>query len=264
MNIVQHSTSFFTRTTTPRPPVGIVLHNTVSTGLATPTANGSWHYEVGRDGSCHQYVPDAGYAWHVRACDRWRPGWMVNRDSRVSEANSCTIGIELVSYVGNTAGVAVPEPYTASQYDTLRALLALLYERYGILPVVGHGQLQLDRSDPVALGWGRAGLMWRGDGYRYEGEQEDMTRVQELQTQVDSLNGVNTELQHQVDALREEVSVRTQERDALQGLTNTYEPRLRAMEEALRVAVATAAKRPKRVEVVLEDDSRAAYVPEAA
>lgn len=271
MNITQRPTSFYTRATTPRPPVGLVIHNTVSLALATPTANGSWHYEVDRDGSVVQFVPDAGYAWHVRACDRWRPPWMVNRDSRVSEANSCTLGIELVSFAGNSVGVAVAIPYTDQQYDTLRALLALLYGRYGVLPVVGHGQLQVDRSDPVALDYGRAGLVWRGDGYRYEGEQEDMARVAELE-------GLLAEQERQIAELRETIAQRDsrigsleedvekplrQEVASLKDTLAKVEPRIAEMEEALRQAVAQAARRPERVEVVVNGE-RVGYVPEVA
>lgn len=101
-------------------------------------------------------------------------------------------------------------------------------------------------------------------------EEEDMGIINELNRQVadlraeiDGLHGVTTELQGQVNALHEEVSTRTAERDALQGLTNTYEPRLKEMEDALRQAVAQGARRPDRVEVVL-DGEHIPYVPEAA
>lgn len=169
MQITQHTTMHYTPARSPKPPpLGVVLHNTVTQTLVAPHPAGSWHYEIGRDGACHQYVPDRDLAWHVRATDEWRPGWLRWRDTRVSEANSCTVGIELVSYAGNTAGVPVPEPYTPAQYATLRELLALLYARYGVLPVVTHGAMQLDRTDPVGFDFARAGLVWAGDGYRLE------------------------------------------------------------------------------------------------
>jgi hypothetical protein len=140
--------------------------------LVPPHAQGSWHFEVGRDGSVHQYVycgpKGHDLAWHVRACDEWRPPWMTWRDTRVSEANSCTVGIELVSYAGNSVGVAVDPAYTDAQYQATLELLRHLYGMYGALPIVTHGSMQLDRTDPVRFDFARLPLVWRGDGYRLE------------------------------------------------------------------------------------------------
>lgn len=170
MDIIQHTTQYQTRARRRLPPLGVVLHNTVTRGLVAPHPNGSWHYEVDRDGACHQYVADKDYAWHVRICDEWRPPWCVHRDTRVSEMNSCSVGIELVSYAGATN--PPPEPgyvaYTDPQYATLEALLRLLRDRYGDLPIVTHGAMQLDRTDPVALNLERLPLTWAGDGWRLE------------------------------------------------------------------------------------------------
>lgn len=177
MNVIQHSTVYCTRASPRRDPLGVVLHNTVTQTLVAPSPNGSWHYEVDRDGAVHQYVHDKDYAWHVRACDEWRPPWVRWRDTRVSEPNSCTVGIELVSFAGHPQCPAGYTPYTGSQYQATRELLALLYGRYGELPVVTHGQLQLDRTDPVGFDFGLASLTWAGDGYRLEEETvvEDTT-----------------------------------------------------------------------------------------
>lgn len=170
MNIIQRSTEYYTASGVKNPPLGLVLHNTVTANLVPPHSQGSWHYELDRDGQIYQYVRDFDYAWHVRACDEWRPGWMRRRDNRVSEANSCTIGIEMVSWMG--VGAALPAgyiPYTDAQYVSLKQWFLLMYDRYGTLPIVTHGSLQLDRTDPVGFDTARAGLLWiSGFGYVME------------------------------------------------------------------------------------------------
>lgn len=124
-------------------------------------------------------------------------------------------------------------------------------------------------------------------------ENDTMARLQELQGQLDQANGINAELQRQVAALREEVAVRTGERDAANAKVDelvstvaalqedvekplraevaslklavaTYEPRIAEMEDALRQAMAQAAKAPTRVEVELEGGTRLGFVREAA
>lgn len=89
-------------------------------------------------------------------------------------------------------------------------------------------------------------------------------QVTDLRAEIDGLHGITTELQRQVNALHEEVATRTQERDALQGMVATYEPRIATMEEALRIAVAAASRRPQRVEVQFTDGHPIVFVPEAA
>lgn len=168
MNLIRHTTVYCTKANPRRDPLGIALHNTVTQSLVPPHPQGSWHYEIDRNGDIHQYVNDRDYAWHVRACDEWRPPWVQWRDTRVSEANSCTVGIELVSFAGNSAGQPVNPPYTDAQYAALHELLKLLYTRYGVLPIVTHGSMQSDRTDPVAFDFSRLPLVWKGDGYRLE------------------------------------------------------------------------------------------------
>jgi hypothetical protein len=134
-----------------RPASGVVLHDTETEVLAAPHAGGSWHYEVARDGVVHGYVPEADVAHHVARCDRWWPSWLPHASPwAVSPANAHTIGIELVSsQKWRNQGL----PYTRAQYRALQALLLDLRSRYGGLPVVGHGHVQADRSDPVWLDW---------------------------------------------------------------------------------------------------------------
>ena len=152
-----HSTPY-----TNRPIVGGVLHDTESAGpITTAQSLGGWHWSVGRDGQLYRDVDEDQAAWHVRACDRWRPSWVLDApDGAVSPANFCTVGIELVS---SAADRAAGLPYTDAQYATLRLLVADIESRYGSLPWVGHGELQLDRSDPVAFDWDRAGFGPRTD-----------------------------------------------------------------------------------------------------
>lgn len=152
-----------------RPIVGLVLHDTESGGpLTVAQSLGSWHWLIDRDGTCYSDVSEQNIAWHVRACDRWRPQWMIAAPKQqFSDANYSCLGIELVSNLAyRQAGV----PFTDDQYASLKDLLHNLFQRYGSLPTVGHGQLQLDRSDPVDFDWTRAGFgpFEGGWGYRWQ------------------------------------------------------------------------------------------------
>jgi len=220
MNVTRVSTPYFTDTgKRGRIIYGVVIHDTESDNLVAPTANGSWHYEVDRAGKLWQYIDEADVAWHVRACDEWWPPWLPEeRPWPASAANCWTVGIELVS---SARYRAQGMPYTQEQYRALHVLFTDLYRRLGRLPVVSHGSLQLDRTDPVQFVYAFAGLHWAADtndGYRYyplledTGEDEDVGLIEELnaqvaalRTEVGNLNGVNSELQRQVDALRQEM-----------------------------------------------------------
>lgn len=157
MDIIEWSTPYKTETgLAVRPVTGIVLHSTEapsSDAFAFPHADGSWHIEIGRDGSVHRFVDDADVAWQVRACDRWFPPWLPRvRPWNASEANCWTLGLELAS---NQKFRNQGLPYTNAQYAATRAVLAEWRRLYGPLPVVGHGMVQADRTDPVALDWSR-------------------------------------------------------------------------------------------------------------
>jgi len=136
---------------------GGVLHSTqTSYPITTQQSLGGWNYLVGRDGTVYRDCDEDQCAWHVRACDRWRPAWVVNApDNGISPVNYSAIGIEIQSSGDDQAG---PEPYTDSQYDALVELIADIESRHGSLWWVGHGDVQADRSDPVAFDWDRAGL----------------------------------------------------------------------------------------------------------
>jgi hypothetical protein len=140
-----------------RPIRGVTLHDTEgSSDLTTHQSAGGWHWLVGRAGTIYRDCSESQAAWHVLKADRWRPGWLVpSPDGLVSDANYCTIGIEITS---GPLHRAAGEPYTDAQYGALRALLADIYQRHGQLPVVFHGDLQSDRSDPVQFDPVRAGL----------------------------------------------------------------------------------------------------------
>lgn len=152
VDVVVRSTPFFTETGFAfRPVSGVVLHSTETDGYVEPHAAGSWHYLIDRDGTCYRFVDEADVAWHVRACDRWWPAWLPRSSPwAVSPANAHTVGVELVS---SQRWRNQGRPYTQQQYRTLQALLLDLRSRYGGLPVVGHGHVQADRSDPVWLDW---------------------------------------------------------------------------------------------------------------
>jgi hypothetical protein len=152
VDVTERSTPYFTDTGfAVRPISGVVLHDTEADAYVEPHAEGSWHYEVDRQGTVYRFVDEADVAWHVRATDRWHPLWLPRSSPwEVSPANAHTVGIELVS---SQKWRNQGRPYTAAQYRSLQALLLDLRTRYGGLPVVGHGHLQADRSDPVWLDW---------------------------------------------------------------------------------------------------------------
>lgn len=154
IEIVYGWTPYYTETNLSRRDLrGIVLHDTETDLAVAPHSQGSWHYEIDRDGTILEYVDEADVAWHVRDCDRMWPDWLPHSSPfGPSPANCWTLGIELVS---NADDRARGEPFSDAQYAALRALLADIRARYGPLPLVGHGQLQRDRSDPVAFDWAR-------------------------------------------------------------------------------------------------------------
>lgn len=188
MNLVSRSTVYYTIPPHQRPIKGCVIHNTVTANPATPSANGSWHFQVCRDGTVEQWVSEAFCAWHVRAADEWRPAWVERapKNAGVSDVNWVSIGIEFVSANGHPT--LKPNGYTDAQYDAGRELLAVLYREFGPLPVVGHGQLQLDRTDPVSFQWERAGLGPLTSMGRYLMDEEDeMARLTDSQREMLSL-----------------------------------------------------------------------------
>ena len=152
MKTEPHPTPYFTETGfAVRPVSGIVLHDTETDGPVECAPNGSWHYQILRSGTVWRHVDEADVAWHVRACDRWWPAWLPRTSPwDVSPANAHTVGIELVS---SQKWRDQGTPYTRAQYRALQELLLDLRSRYGGLPVVGHGHLQADRSDPAWLDW---------------------------------------------------------------------------------------------------------------
>ena len=161
-------------TTPNRPITGFVVHDSESLGpLTVAQSLGSWHWLIDRDGTTYCDVSEQNVAWHVRACDRWRPAWMVAAPKQqFSDANYATIGVELVSHATyRQAGI----PFTDDQYAALKDLWHNLTSRYGPLPTVGHGQLQLDRSDPVEFDWARAGFSAFRDGWGYPWQEVTQT-----------------------------------------------------------------------------------------
>ena len=187
LTLVPRNTQYFTVPPSRRPIKAVILHNTVTQGPATPSLNGSWHYQICRDGTVEQWVSEAFCAWHVRAADEWRPAWVEKPPGgvRVSDVNWCSVGIELVSSNGHPT--LAPNGYTDAQYDATRELLAAIYREHGPLPVVGHGALQLDRTDPVAFEWERAGLGPMTSMGRYLMEEDEMARLTDQQREMLSL-----------------------------------------------------------------------------
>lgn len=243
--------------------VAVVIHDTESIGLPFPRTGASWHWIIDRDGTCYRDVSEEYCAHHVREADRWKPSWIrsIPASVGVSDVNGCTIGVELVSHQQfRDAG----EAYTAAQYTTLRVLCGELNGTYGDLPYVGHGELQLDRSDPVSLDWTRAGFGPRTAQGRYllPAEEDDVTLREQLAAvtaERDGLNGVNTELQRQVGALREEIGTKNSQLGAL--THDRIEP-LEAQVRQLAAELEAAGHRSAReVVVVLDDGTSQRFTP---
>jgi hypothetical protein len=188
-----------------RPVTGIVIHDSESAGaLRVDQSQGSWQWLIDHDedGTLYCDVSEEHAAWGVFATGhsaesiaktKWRPPWLVRcPDDGVSDANYCAIHIELVSYQGyRDAGI----PYTRGQYVTLVALIRDIFSRHGVLPIVGHGQVQTDRSDPVQFNWDAFHRLLAETSE----EEDDMAKVQELQAQIDNLNGITKTMQQQID-----------------------------------------------------------------
>lgn len=141
----------------PRQVRGVVLHHTGTASSCHPHSEGSWHYLVTRDGQVVSPIDEDDVAWHARATDRWRPDWVARTAPWFtgSDINGCTIGIELVSHPQLASG------YTEPQLVALERLLGDIGERHPGLWVVGHGEVQADRSDPASFPWSR----FCGDDY---------------------------------------------------------------------------------------------------
>jgi hypothetical protein len=188
-----------------RPITGVVLHDSESAGpLRVDQSQGSWHWLIDHDedGTLYCDVSEEHAAWGVFATGqsaeslartKWRPPWLVRcPDDGVSDANYCGIHIELVSYQGyRDAGI----PYTRGQYVTLVDLVRDIFSRHGVLPIVGHVQVQTDRSDPVQFNWEAFHRLLAETSE----EEDDMAKAQELQAQIDQLNGITKTMQEQID-----------------------------------------------------------------
>lgn len=142
------------------PRVGYFLHDTEgASDLTVAESSGGWNRLIGRAGVIYLDVPENRGAWHVRACDRWRPAEILacpKKYQPLSDANYCTLGMEITSGAGFRAA---GKPYTSEQLVSVLWQLHDWYKRYGRKPIWRHGDVQLDRSDPVALDLAALGLV---------------------------------------------------------------------------------------------------------
>ncbi len=150
---ITRGTTFYTRKPAggqPREIRGVVLHHTGGMSPVPCHSEGSWHYMIDRDGTLYRDIDTEDVAWHIASADRWRPAWMDRTCSWFggSLANSCTVGIEIVSSAGTT-------PITPEQIETLKFVAEELRDKYGELWWIGHGQAQKDRrlTEPDNLPW---------------------------------------------------------------------------------------------------------------
>ena len=135
-----------------RPVCGIVLHDTVTDGPVSPASQRSYHYTVARSGEVIQTVDLDDYAWHVGTVTAW-PWWLpASQNPKVSAVNIWTIAIELET---TQWGLLQGPAYTLEQYQSLRELIKVLWDRYGVIPVVGHAAFDEASRDPVGFDWTR-------------------------------------------------------------------------------------------------------------
>ena len=135
-----------------RPVCGIVLHDTVTDGPGSPASQRSYHYTVARSGEIIQSVDLDDYAWHVGTVTAW-PWWLpASQNPKVSAVNIWTIAIELET---TSWGLLQGPAYTLEQYQSLRELIKVLWDRYGVIPVVGHAAFDEASRDPVGFDWTR-------------------------------------------------------------------------------------------------------------
>jgi hypothetical protein len=238
-----------------RPITGIVLHNTESAGpLRVDQSQGSWHWLIDHDedGTLYCDVSEKHAAWGVFATGhsaasiaktKWRPPWLVRcPDDGVSDANYCAIHIEMVSYQGyRDDGI----PYTRGQYVTLAALIRDLFARRGVLPIVGHGQVQTDRSDPVAFDWDRLTNL-------LETTEDDMAKLTDDQRAIlDKMAGLNAN-SGSIDSWVSTIGAYEKE----------IVPRLQGRISELETLISAQVPIPSRVEVIQANGRRDGFVPE--
>lgn len=84
----------------------------------------SYHYLVGRDGECYQFVPDALKAWHAGRSE-WA-GMTVVGNRGTPSVNDRSLGVALANDGSGS------EQYQRVQYHAAAKLVASLCERHGI------------------------------------------------------------------------------------------------------------------------------------
>lgn len=191
MNLVDRNVPISACTVAPgRPVAGIVLHHTAGQSDPFPLRGASWHYLVARDGqTVFRDVDEAHAAHHAGATDRWRPNWVQPSPVGVSDINWCSCGIEI------TYAPQFGEVPSAAQHQVLKELLHHLYAAHGPLPVVLHGEIDLNKwpSEPHGLNLALAGLSERGaDGHwlLHPIGEEDVAISPEDQAILDVMHGL--------------------------------------------------------------------------
>ncbi len=136
-----------------RQPWAIVLHSTVGTDsrawlTSTSQPPVSVHRLIDRAGTIYKLVGDDWIAWHAGsiACGPYGP-------SSPAGTGNDTLGIELENASG-APGVA-SEFYPDLQIQACAAQIVEWWGVFGFLPLLGHGQADARKHDPIAFPWPR-------------------------------------------------------------------------------------------------------------
>lgn len=126
----------------------LVLHSTETGRPADArTVVQSWN-NIGKNHPCAQYLVDRDGTIIQTVDPKYATVHVNDRTSIGGVKNDNSIGIEIVR--------TGKQKYTPKQLKSLTALVNYIQDRYNIVRVCGHGEIQpSDRSDPVAFNWAK-------------------------------------------------------------------------------------------------------------
>lgn len=128
-------------------PEIIVLHATAGIDsrkwlTTTKGSNVSVHRLIPKDGTIYKCMDDEVLAWHVGNATMYP-----SRQGRASNANLIALGIEIENKNDGK------DNYTWMQYLAAAAQCSEWWGKYGYLPILAHGWIDVGKDDPVGWDW---------------------------------------------------------------------------------------------------------------